>query len=267
MQLIKKFVYRFAPSLGFFLKSFSSRRYYAKRYEAFQDKMEQKIYPQKKPFILSGPFKGMLYFNKIIPGPITPKWLGSYEYALHPIIEHLVKNGYMRIINVGCAEGYYACGMALRSPEAEVYAFDCDFFARRSCKALARMNKCELRVHVSSYCSHKTLTGLIDQSTLIICDIEGGEKQLLDPLKVPKLLECDILVEVHEVNQAAFDMEKLLNLRFEHTHTITRIKEFAPKPQPYVALCDGRLDEHTIATCLAEGRLFPQVWLWMELKR
>lgn len=174
MHLVKNFIYHYLPSVGSLLRSLSSRRYYAKRYEAFQDKMEYKIFPEQEPSILSGPFKGMLYFNEIIPGPITPKWLGSYEYALQPIVEYLIKNNYKRIINVGSAEGYYTCGMALRCPEAEVYAFDIDYFARRACKALAWRNKCEHRIHIGSLCSHKTLSQLVTPETLVICDIEGG---------------------------------------------------------------------------------------------
>ena len=56
----------------------------------------------------------------------------------------------------------------------------------------------------------------------LICDIEGGEAELLDPDQSPALLNFDLLVEVHE-EPAATQVHDLLVERFKATHSIETI--------------------------------------------
>src|SRR5436190_882004 len=67
--------------------------------------------PDKK--VLGGIFKGLQYprFESSGSGLVT-KLLGSYENELHPFIQQLGANKYTEIIDIGCAEGYYAVGLA-----------------------------------------------------------------------------------------------------------------------------------------------------------
>ena len=61
----------------------------------------------------------------------VPKLIGSYEEEVHPIIEEIIRRRYSIVVNIGCAEGYYAVGFALRIPDAIVYAFDVDTTAQQ----------------------------------------------------------------------------------------------------------------------------------------
>jgi predicted O-methyltransferase YrrM len=81
----------------------------------------------------------MAYLDETVWGPITPKWLGCYELELHDIVETAIACRYDRVIDVGCAEGYYAVGFAWRMPETEVITFDIDPIARRQTRRLAAM--------------------------------------------------------------------------------------------------------------------------------
>jgi protein-L-isoaspartate O-methyltransferase len=54
------------------------------------------------------------------------KLLGAYEHSLHDVLLKPVSRQPDPIINVGCAEGYYAVGLARLLPDATVYAFDID---------------------------------------------------------------------------------------------------------------------------------------------
>ena len=88
--------------------------------------------------VRSGPFTGMKYPKAEAAGSaFIPKLLGSYERELHPMIERLIAKGYDDVIDVGCAEGYYATGMALRLPGARVHAYDTSETARDLCSAMA----------------------------------------------------------------------------------------------------------------------------------
>jgi ribosomal protein L11 methylase PrmA len=74
-------------------------------------------------------------------GLVPPKWLGAYEAELADIVEAIIKHGHSRILNIGCAEGYYAVGLALRDRASEVFAFDIDPISRVQTHRLARLNE------------------------------------------------------------------------------------------------------------------------------
>jgi ribosomal protein L11 methylase PrmA len=72
---------------------------------------------------------------------------------------------------------------ALKSPRSRIYAFDTDEKARKLCYELAILNNVSDRISISSTCESKDLDNIIDNNTLIICDIEGSEFDLMDPIK------------------------------------------------------------------------------------
>src|SRR5262249_9942295 len=130
---------------------------------------------------------------------LFPKLLGSYERELQPIMQTICGTDYRQIIDVGCAEGYYAVGLAMRIPSAAVYAFDTDENALVLCKSMACLNGVESRVITGSFCSAETLS-LIDFTgeCLIISDCEGYEKELFASWNAPRLEGCDLLIEIHD---------------------------------------------------------------------
>ena len=65
---------------------------------------------------------------------------GTSEIELEDIIKAALETGYDRLVNLGCSEGYYAVGIALKAREIEVYAFDVDPLARRQVHRLAKLN-------------------------------------------------------------------------------------------------------------------------------
>ena len=50
--------------------------------------------------------------------------LGTWELELTEIWERILANDYSLMVDVGAAEGYYAVGMNLRKPNAEVIAYE-----------------------------------------------------------------------------------------------------------------------------------------------
>src|SRR5207249_10415948 len=96
--------------------------------------------------ILAGPFAGMKYVSTSVGSVYEPKLMGTYELELHPIIEQLCKQQFSRIIDVGAAEGYYAVGMAMRSPRSEVIAFETTTEGQALIAQLAALNEVAARV-------------------------------------------------------------------------------------------------------------------------
>src|SRR6185503_17662417 len=76
--------------------------------------------------VAGGLFAGMRLLSRASEGCLIPKLLGCYEAPLQPQLRRLIAAGYDVVLNVGCAEGYYAVGLARLLPSAAVLAFDID---------------------------------------------------------------------------------------------------------------------------------------------
>jgi hypothetical protein len=183
--------------------------------------------------VASGPFAGMRFLVRASEGAYIPKLLGSYEAELHPVIEEAIGAGYDAVINIGCAEGYYAVGFAHRTGAA-VHAFDINDDAQRLCRELAALNGVEDRVTVGQGFRTADFDGYAGRRVLVVCDIEGGEAALLDPAAAPVLREMDLLVEIHHVDGAW--TSDVLFPRFEASHAITELRQQPRDAAQYPAL-------------------------------
>jgi hypothetical protein len=175
--------------------------------------------------IASGPFKGMKYINSAAGSCLAPKIAGTYERELAVVIRGLKLDTYDAIVDIGAAEGYYAVGLArmLSKTSTRVFAFDSDPIARQLLAQLAEINQVTDRIESREYCSHETLQSFSNQRVFLICDIEGGELQLLDPDAAPVLRTCDMLVEVHDEPGSSV-IQRTLSARFRNTHHIEEIQ-------------------------------------------
>jgi hypothetical protein len=83
---------------------------------------------------------------------------------------------------------------------------------------LALLNNVLPQIKVGALCDKEQLQNLSGSNTLVFCDIEGGELDLLDPIKIPNLKFTDLIVESHDcVHQG---ITNLLIERFKLTHKI-----------------------------------------------
>jgi len=166
--------------------------------------------------VLKGPFAEMRLLSGEI-SQLTPKLLGTYEQELHPWIDWIIERNYKHFINIGCAEGYYAVGLAVRCPEARGYAFDIALRARRATSKLAALNGVTSRIRIGARCTSRILARLPTQDAIVLCDIEGAEDELLDPQVSSSLLERDLLVEIHD-GPGVERIKALLARRFAQSH-------------------------------------------------
>jgi hypothetical protein len=169
--------------------------------------------------VSSGPFEGMRYVDYATGGAYAPKLLGTYEMELHPWVRQLLEVPYEMMVNVGCAEGYYAVGFALSAARRDmgILAFDIDPAARESIRELAERNGVRDRVEVRGACDWRQIQAWPRKRTLLLCDIEGMERELLDPAAAPALRELDLLVEIHDP-PGERSIEDLLIQRFGGSH-------------------------------------------------
>ena len=226
--------------------------------------IQNTLLQQEGKKIISGPFQGMEFVEQSSEGCHIAKLLGTYEQPLFPHIEDAISAKFDVIINVGCAEGYYAVGMSMRMPEAKVFAFDTNNQAQESCKRLALTNKVSERIQVGGTFSTSDFKKYESESTLLLCDIEGAENELLDISITERLKDICIIVESHDCLVPGTTQR--LTERFSATHNITQVddagsREIAEAPAWFKNL--SHLDQ-LLATW--EWRSGPTPWLVMKPK-
>ena len=205
-----------------------------------------------------GPFAGLV-LSVVAEGCSLPKMLGSYEEELHETIASFAGLGFSRVVNIGCAEGYYAVGLA-RALGIPVLAHDSDPNAQQACTKLATDNGVGELVKVGGLVEHDDLEKIAGQGTLVVCDIEGSEVELLDPDRVPALRASHLLVETHDVFRQ--NCRSTLLARFRDSHSIERIERRGRDHARYPALQDRDQIDQMLA--LWEWRVGDNDWLWMR---
>lgn len=174
------------------------------------------------PRILNGPFAGMDYVSKASEGALMPRLLGSYEAELHPHLAAIARRGLDGIIDVGCAEGYYAVGLARLLPDVVVNAYDIDPIARAACVDLAARNGVSDRVIVGGEFTPEGFEAFAGRRMMVMVDAEGAEDDLLFPDRSPALAGMSLIVETHEMYRPGVGA-RLIG-RFAATHDITIVQ-------------------------------------------
>jgi len=216
---------------------------------------------------ISGPFKGMRYYPVSTGGEFLPKVTGTYERELHQAIEGFCESQFDQVVDIGAAEGYYAVGLALRLRNARVYCFDGNPGSHWLLRRNARLNYVSDRVIPGHWCSHETLSQVLRNAgrTLLVCDCEGGEEDLLCPRLVPELLRTTMIVEIHDFPPPG-RKSRLLHERFSKTHRIETAVAVARSREDVPLDLDLSEQEVQDATC--EGRPLGMEWFvmvpWIE---
>jgi predicted RNA methylase len=200
------------PDLFIALKNLSGNLYI--------DEINELIVRECAGAVVAGPFAGMRYIAEANSSALAPKLLGTYEKELHETMRAVISRPYDLVLDVGCAEGYYAVGLALRMPSVTVNAYDIDPAALRNLQTLTALNNVSDRVINSGLCSPGEFDRHGNLRCLVICDIEGAERDLLDPAAASALRGFDIVVEIHDGPERT-DIHDLLQQRFAPTHRLS----------------------------------------------
>jgi hypothetical protein len=222
--------------------------------------MEDALFELTKGIVQSGPFKGMhlLREKSWAFGALGPMLLGCHEQELWiPIeeeIKRMAKLPAPKIASIGCAEGYYAIGLKLRLPHAEVWATDTAAGALRLTALAAAKNAVELHTSLDS------IEALKVAPDLIVMDCEGAEVVYLDPDAFPALLRSRIIVEVHQSQDQ--DTLNILLGRWRVTHDLFLIYEHGRNPNDYPMLCGRSSLYRWLAVC--ENRPCQMAWFLMR---
>lgn len=209
----------------------------------------------------SGIFKGMRYVDQAVGSAYLPKLLDIYERELTPQFEAICARSPRLIVNVGAGEGYYAIGLARRNPQAKIIAFEMSETGRLLLSEMARLNKVVERVEIRGKCEANDLQQVLADAPdrVIVCDVEGYEKWLLDPVVAPALRDA----ETHDFKDPGISEE--LETRFAPTHHIRRIWQ-EPRSHadfPWRMLVTRFLTKSDLEMAVSVERPVRMSWLWM----
>lgn len=193
------------------------------------------------------------------------KLLGTYEQELHPVFAEVIRRRFPTVVDIGAAEGYYAVGFARLG--SSVVAFEMEAEGRRLLADMAELNGVRDRIRLSGRCAPEDLCALLDGLSgpvFLLCDVEGFEKALLDPVAVPGLARCHLLVELHEFIEPG--VTRLLRERFADTHRVVEIPALARVAGdfPLAAWWTRLVPDRWLAATMAEHRSGVMSWLWLQ---
>jgi precorrin-6B methylase 2 len=190
------------------------------------------LFDHYKGVVAGGPFQGL----RLLPdvswgiGDNCSKIVGLYEAELHPVLADFAAAPPSAVINIGCAEGYYAVGLARLLPATSVFAFDTDVKAQVICRKTAALNGVAERVVVMGACSPEILAQLVREhpAALLVIDCEGYEMALIDGATLALLGHASLIVECHDFVDPA--ITSTLTARLAATHVVKVVAEGARDP-------------------------------------
>jgi hypothetical protein len=185
--------------------------------------------------VLRGPVAGLrLVLPRVgeIDAPVA-KLLGTYEEEIHPALQRAIDAGPARFIDIGSADGYFAVGIAVAA-KVPVDAFDLSSTARSMTRETAALNGVERCVTIHGAASAPVIERLELSNSVLLCDIDGPERNLFSPGLIVKLASAHVIVEMHSA--AHPDVEPVLLDRFERTHDVHVVEAARRDPSRYPEL-------------------------------
>jgi predicted O-methyltransferase YrrM len=213
------------------------------------------------PCVVAGPFQGQrLADGEGWSAPdLGALLLGCYEEQLHPAIEQIVSVQPDVVVNIGCAEGYYAVGIARRCAGTHVVAVDTDERAAQHVRGNAEINGVGDRVEFRASFDLDDFNEILARAStpVAVLDCEGAEIHYVDPTRVPAMAKSMLLVELHDFIVPGVAQE--LRRRLERSHHVVEISESGRDPHRRPELHDLGTAERYLA--VSEDRPTTMSWI------
>lgn len=214
--------------------------------------------------VQAGPFTGMQYVDSSVGSAYFHKLVGSYEAILHPYIRSLTGRKFDTILDIGSAEGYYLVGLGRMFTDATLIGFEIEEKGRTLSKELYDKNGLNNTLILNGEATRDNVAPLITPKTLLICDCEGAEIDILDPESRSEFSEIDTaIIELHDFLRPG--IKQALTERFSRTHAITIIPFSMANPNdfPYLASVENKQDLYNLRR---ERGWQEQEWMILEKK-
>ena len=230
----------------------------------YRKRVSRRIYAELGGEVRYGPFKGLRLEDgsHISDGPLALKVLGLYEQEL---LDEITARPVQTLVNMGGADGYYSVGM-LRADLAErSIAFEMDPAGRETIARNAKANGVADRITVLEKATEDWAARVLELDvdparTLVLCDIEGMEFELITPEAVAALPGASYMIELHHalVPDGETKLERL-QAALEPTHR-TQVLRSGPPRWSGIAEVEALRDlERALVT--SQGRKMIGEWM------
>ena len=216
--------------------------------------------------VMNGPFSGMKYPSLFShSSSIFPKIIGSYENELEPTFNNLFEKSFNAIFNIGSAEGYFAIGLAIKFPNSTVYAFEQNQKSLENCIKMGELNNVKNVIYNNKF-EIFDLNKYQFDNCLVVCDIEGAEKEIFTSSSINNFINSWLIIEVHDF--IYHNLSNIISENFQNTHKINIIKSRSDlhKILNYKFHKPEKFDFLTKKFLYSEYRPKNLCWLFMEPK-
>lgn len=174
--------------------------------------------------LMAGPFAGMRYVESAHGSALLPKLVGSYENELAPVWASPAAREAEVFLQIGCAEGYYLCGVPFANPGVvRSIGVDIAAGARKLAQALIAANGLGQRCHVVGSIDDIDPAEFAGRKVFALVDVDSAELEVLDTLDARldfgAMLSCHLLVETDRTADGASNrpqiLDKLAAMRFD----------------------------------------------------
>jgi hypothetical protein len=205
----------------------------------------------------SGPFSGMKLCAIGSWGGQGARLVGTYELELSSIIDSLQEFDITHVIDVGCADGYYTCGLAFKYPSVSVTAYDLSRRARWCTYSAARANNLLSKISIRNFFDVNEFEAKSDVRELLFLDCEGFEAEIITAKNIVRVKNVAILVECHDF--IVPNITESISAILHDTHTLEYVqsRERTANDIPlWIEARDNLLSE------MQEGRPCTMTWIW-----
>lgn len=214
--------------------------------------------------VQGGPFAGLKYVDRAVGSNYLHKLVGSYEAILHPVIREVLSRDFKTIVDIGSAEGYYLAGLGRLMPGAKLIGFEIEEEGRLLTEELFVKNGLGNQYALYGEATAQNVALVVTDKTLVICDCEGAELDILDPTSAPALGTVDMyIIELHDFIRPGIKEALLARFAATHTPEIIRFTMANPADFPYLAGIANKQDCYEL--CRERGWQ-EQEWLILRKK-
>lgn len=167
-----------------------------------QKRISLECYDLLKGQVSYGPFKGLklnkdTWWGKLDLGSML---LGLYEKEILDIISNIKQDEYSNFIDIGAADGYYACGILNSKKINNAICFEQSQKGQEVIHQNWINNGSLGSLTIYGEANLQSLERLSEedvQNALVLIDIEGFEFELLTAEVLAVLKNCTIIIEIH----------------------------------------------------------------------
>jgi SAM-dependent methyltransferase len=219
--------------------------------------------------VFAGPFYGMSYVAQSCGSAWSPKILGTYELEIAPIFDGRYLAQFDRVVDIGCAEGYYLAGIGslLRRGSnkkvqgVSLVGYDTDVQSMDTARALAERNQLMFELHNRRLTKDDVLEG----RSFYIVDIEGEEQRLLDKVFFSRAWQSDFLVEIHDEPGSKTVLQKVIAAASD-THSIEVITRVDRQVLHYPKGVRLPIRRKWAVSFMQEHRQYGNTWIHLKSK-